>query len=203
MNALLLSLLLFSADDHEALKREALDRYEDRVAALARFAKANAKKDLEAIIANAQYQIADSRRQLADGTTTFRKAHQDNIQMQRDRIAKAQKNLAQVKAGTYEPPARSLFLMPESLSVGDLGRLPSPPELFQIMDGKNALIQCYHSEHYLMKLDATVWASGISTAGLVDGKRVRIPGVFWVSGTKTYDTSKGTNTVFVLEYIKP
>ncbi|WP_254509899.1 SHD1 domain-containing protein [Anatilimnocola floriformis] len=48
--------------------------------------------------------------------------------------------------------------------------------------------------------DEVVWVKGIDTAGMVTDGRVDLTTkVFRVTGTKTYDTEDGRNTVFVLE----
>lgn len=47
---------------------------------------------------------------------------------------------------------------------------------------------------------AVYYARGFSTAGVIDGGRIRLEGRFQVSGTKRYKTARGgSRTVFLLE----
>ncbi len=90
-------------------------------------------------------------------------------------------------------------LILDNLHVGAVGALEFPEgmigdrtpsfEVMQITDGTNMMVTMFGQR---------VWVSGVSTAGLVDGKKVELPQVFRITGTKTYKTAiGGSNTVFV------
>lgn len=84
-------------------------------------------------------------------------------------------------------------------------------EVQQVIDGRNFLlganISDRRSDEYLRGggLPATstkrhlLWVTGFSTAGLVDGQKITIPGVFRIRGTRQYTTARATNTIFELE----
>jgi hypothetical protein len=48
----------------------------------------------------------------------------------------------------------------------------------------------------------TVWLTGISTEGLVDGQQLRGWGPFKIGGTRQYESQSGLRTIFVLEPFK-
>jgi hypothetical protein len=67
-------------------------------------------------------------------------------------------------------------------------------DIVQIVDGQNMIAK------YGGSLDSPIWISGVDTSAWVDGRTVSLPGVFKVTGHKTYKTAFGSQTtVFLVE----
>jgi len=125
-----------------------------------------------------------------------------NAQARRDAIVRAQERVTELTA-QLEAAKSGQFIRPEidafEVSAGDIGELRYPFyctaagsnsfPVFQVLDERNVLIKTGKSIR---------WVSEISTAGLVDGGEVKLDGILYVAGTKTYKSAVGTNTVFVL-----
>lgn len=90
------------------------------------------------------------------------------------------------------------------LTIGQIARFGDKNYLkvFQIVDASNMIAEIklpYLAGSVWTNKEATVWISGISTAGLTDGKRCSFKVVFEVCGTKTYATALGgSKTIFEL-----
>ena len=100
--------------------------------------------------------------------------------------------------------------------VGDIGMFHSDEgRVIQVMDNTTALVElrCYSSgERYARAGEGAarigvkrteharlVMLKGYDTSGMTDDSRVTLSGVFGFTGTETYETDGGTNTVAVLE----
>ena len=92
-------------------------------------------------------------------------------------------------------------------------QVPHEPmlKIIQIIDEQNAIVDfCWtfippaDGKDYgsLYRCD-TVWVKGISTTNLVDGGRIKTDKPLKITGTKTYDTADGTNTIFLIEPYEP
>ena len=104
--------------------------------------------------------------------------------------------------GTFDPyrMERDVSQARESRSLTGrpAHRVNNSPRVVQVIDDKNMLIE-------VRWRDASwgpYWITGHHTEGLVDERPVELPGVFWISGTKQYDTADdSTQTVLMLEPI--
>lgn len=89
-----------------------------------------------------------------------------------------------------------------SFKVGAIGTIEWPDNsrersahILQILGPSEALVEFYTGSEY-----PSFKVRGVSTAGLVDGKMLPLPGIYEVTGTTTYPTAAGaTKTVFVVE----
>ncbi len=87
------------------------------------------------------------------------------------------------------------------LEEGDVGRLPYPYRVIQVVDENNAIVEINYYP-WVSRADMqqeTVWMK-ISTKGMADDKKYTTADYFKVAGTKKYDTAAGTTkTITMLE----
>jgi len=102
--------------------------------------------------------------------------------------------------------------------VGQMGSLDSQRvRVFQVIDATNALVEyvmfkdgprvrstktAFGVPAYTVESNKLHWITGVDTGAYVDGRTIELQGVFAVSGTKTYDTDEGTQTVPMLKLIE-
>ena len=91
------------------------------------------------------------------------------------------------------------------ISASMFGRQPIH-KVTQVIDGQNMLIKSTGWARPWLDF----WVKGVLTKDIVDGETLTIPGVFEITGTRTYETVLGgSKTVFVLEpvdltpYLRP
>lgn len=217
--------------DHAAEKAAATARYEELVAARAESLKKSAKPDLEAAIKNAERALTAAKRGVINrrapgivvpgnyrGTITYPtpEAKKAAIADAEKALEAARSNLADYKAGRYVPPGAKPLLEADSLKLGQVGHVGSC-RVFQVIDSSNALLEFYYAgdAQSLNRGDGVIvrvgreggwvmfWLTARSTVGLVDGQATVVKEPLWVSGTKTYETSEGSKTVFQFEPITP
>jgi hypothetical protein len=84
--------------------------------------------------------------------------------------------------------------------VGDVGKLDTGMKIFQIIDDNNALVEIYpHDTMAYLKYPEIVWLK-MPTKGDVDGKEYSTSNLkLEVIGTKKYEATLGSRTVFVLK----
>lgn len=88
-------------------------------------------------------------------------------------------------------PPPDVLLDPATFRVGQTGKLRFQFEVLQIVDGSNMRVK---------SAGIDFWISGVSTAGMVDGRDYELRTRLKVSGTKQYKTvTGGSRTVFLLE----
>lgn len=110
--------------------------------------------------------------------------------------------VARVNAPTLLPSLHSL-----GMEVGQAGTLGhTSPHVLQVLGDKRMLVTLHDLDGHdfgfggQAKKRAVVYVTGISTAKLVDGKKVSLPQLFKVTGTHRYETISGAvTTIFKLE----
>lgn len=148
--------------------------------------------------------LADLAERKANAQQAIQRIRSERVIDEIDRI-RIKENMQGVRLLTeeLEKTAASPYVMPllyvyGKLSIGNIGE-PRPPtyksrkpifKVFQVIDGSNMLIETG---------DTMTWVRGINTSGLTDGRTADLSGLFEVTGTKTYQATVGTNTVFVIE----
>ena len=106
-----------------------------------------------------------------------------------EKIASTETRLATYK---HDPNAYAPRL--DRIALGSIGQWPGA-NILQVVDEKTALVN-FSS----VQSKQTVWITGISTAGMVDGGAHRADVIVAVTGTKTYTTAVGgSRTVFTVE----
>ena len=118
-------------------------------------------------------------------------------------------------AKPYFPPAT--FDVSKA-KVGDMGAFRNETlAVLQVVDRKNSILDVSWSEPVTTGVrnvgttqvpvrgvrhrESEIWLANYPTTGMVDGRGVKLNGVFAVTGTKTYDTDNGSHTVPLLEQI--
>ena len=117
-----------------------------------------------------------------------------------DDLKSIDKKLKETTVDNFEPV---IFL--DELGVGKIGKLEYPSnvvgttpnvinaKVLQILSERDMLVNVFGQ---------TVWVTGYVTSGLVTDKHINLKGFFEITGTRTYDTTIGTNTIFVLQQIR-
>lgn len=133
---------------------------------------------------------------------TSKREEKEAIQRQIDEINERIKHLKTVN----DPPFVGMTLSqchangPRDASerfrweVGDIGITDEPLKIIQVIDPTTCLI-----ERKLAGTPVTLLVKGFATANQVDGVYFKSHEPVWVTGTDTYNTKAGTNTVLVLE----
>lgn len=127
-----------------------------------------------------------------------------------------------LRISELEDPAKPYYAVARfditKAKAGDIGsfRDEAVPVL-QVVDRKNAILDIQWSERVMTgvrNVDTTqvpvygrthhtseMWLTNYPTTGMVDGRAVRLNGVFAITGTKKYETDDGPNTVPLLEQL--
>jgi hypothetical protein len=97
-------------------------------------------------------------------------------------------------------------LYTDQIKIGEVGQIANT--IYPIGDPHSHIIlihldQILDDDNMLATMgDQDIWIAGMSTAGLVDDQDIRISGIFYVSGTRTYDTVLGAQrTVLLMETV--
>jgi hypothetical protein len=134
-----------------------------------------------------------------------------NIQVKRLYTRRAQKTVSDIsrKISILGRPKR--LKLP--LKLGDTGLL-EVGQILQVVDDDEMLLKIdyvvskgglFIGNNMVTSRETSsyyVWVKGVSTKGRVDRTRAEFDQKFKVTGTKTYRTAKGSNTVFVVEPVK-
>jgi hypothetical protein len=133
-----------------------------------------------------------------------------------EHIKEAEDRLKELKAIqqrliTNDEPVIASVAYDRMLQVGDMGRLAdNNVRVLQVIDKDNLLVErTYYIQGWttvnglpfkdVKSRQQTIWLKGFSTEGITDRTGWTVPKSIEVTGTKTYDTAAGTNTVFVVE----
>ena len=121
------------------------------------------------------------------------------IAPQQRHIQAIQDRLSTLKSGGVVIPD----LMVDKLDVDTIGRVKYPSNVVNIADPyqiKLEVVQVISDKEMLVKIfGQLMWMSGYSTATIVDGKKFNFSGVYYISGTKKYETLTGQRTVLVIQ----
>lgn len=116
-----------------------------------------------------------------------------------DELKAMDKRLKETTLENYEP-----VILLDELEVGKIGKLEYPSNVVGITSGiiDARILQILSERDMLVSVfGQTVWVTGYATSGLVTDKHINLKGFFEITGTRTYDTTIGTNTVFLLQQI--
>ena len=127
-----------------------------------------------------------------------------------DRERSKKKELGELEK-SEGPPWYTPMPPAPKLQVGFHGRLyDGTARIEQVVDSLNMLVTIGWPQRFFMKggkpaatkKAELVWIRGVVTSQLVDGSSTVLTHRFRISETKTYPTTFGSNTVFVLEVVK-
>ncbi len=126
---------------------------------------------------------------------------------QQERLNHLQGELKRIK----DDDAVTLPFFKPDLKVGDMGVCADTITVDQIVDDENMLVSgnigverendpgTVDSQDWRTK-NQSVWISGVSTKGLVDGQQLKLEDPLEVAGTKRYETTTGAQrTTFLLK----